>query len=332
MTRYGELRDALGALQREFEWFSACRLYHDLIWSPECEGWTDEEYAAFVQANTRKGGVAWEQWGLWPNRVACDRYWASADSATFVQEFTRLARRAYCLLHEFGKVTREDRPNESKVTLATWAERHRTAGSGDETGWLELLHEWGQRFPTTGLQARCGWWGHEGPSPRGGDIEALNERTSTSVADAVPFHVHPSFSSLELGVFQSSAEFLRLCLTPEEIVDVRIWDRDRQIDLPPEPARPFWNAEAGELWYCGLLVKKFVKPAHNQRKVLDAFQQQNWRPAIPNPFSKGPVADPASAEALRNSAEALNDNHKTPAILHFGTTSNYDKATWTALR
>jgi hypothetical protein len=51
------------------------------------------------------------------------------------------------------------------------------------------------------------------------------------------------------------------------------------------PAKPVWNKEMRELSWDGVLVRKYKKhPAHNQVRVLDAFQAAGWAATIENPF------------------------------------------------
>jgi hypothetical protein len=60
---------------------------------------------------------------------------------------------------------------------------------------------------------------------------------------------------------------------------------------PPPPAsmedKPHWDAERGELWYGGEVVKKFKQPAPNARTILSAFQEQEWPPRIDDPLPQG---------------------------------------------
>jgi hypothetical protein len=48
---------------------------------------------------------------------------------------------------------------------------------------------------------------------------------------------------------------------------------------------PFYQPGRGELWICGLLVKRFRQPAPDQRAILSAFQDQHWHFHIANPLS-----------------------------------------------
>jgi|GEM_PF-3500929 len=48
--------------------------------------------------------------------------------------------------------------------------------------------------------------------------------------------------------------------------------------------RPIWNAEEGELWWRGTLVKRFRNDAAMQRCVLDALQAGAWKGCRDNPL------------------------------------------------
>ena len=54
-----------------------------------------------------------------------------------------------------------------------------------------------------------------------------------------------------------------------------------------QPSKPTWNAQAKELRLGGLLCKKFSRPAHNQIRILDAFQEEGWTSRIFDPFTGG---------------------------------------------
>jgi hypothetical protein len=48
--------------------------------------------------------------------------------------------------------------------------------------------------------------------------------------------------------------------------------------------RPLWKANQGELWWRGELVKRFRHDAADQRRVLDAFQDNAWDNRIDDPL------------------------------------------------
>lgn len=51
-----------------------------------------------------------------------------------------------------------------------------------------------------------------------------------------------------------------------------------------EGLKPHWDTDRGELSFAGQLCKRYRQPAPNQRRVLDAFQEDGWPPKIDNPL------------------------------------------------
>ena len=106
----------------------------------------------------------------------------------------------------------------------------------------------------------------------------------------------------------------------------------RQAKVPaPDPdasAMPEWQSEAGKLLLGRQLVKAFRRPAPNQRRLLDEFQQQQWPEQIGNPFLKDRISVATAVEVLRNTAEALNDDHLAARLLRFGTRENCTYVYW----
>ena len=95
-----------------------------------------------------------------------------------------------------------------------------------------------------------------------------------------------------------------------------------------ESETPHWNVSAGRLYFAGRLVKQFQRPAPNQRRILDAFQRVHWLRKIDNPFLEHGIRFDAAAEAVRNTAEALNDGHLAEGLIRFGTGGNYSSVYW----
>src|SRR5947209_11335425 len=60
---------------------------------------------------------------------------------------------------------------------------------------------------------------------------------------------------------------IKLVNTLDEILS-----KDRRRRAGTSVVKPLWNPISGELWYAGYLVKKFVRPAPNQRHLLDWFR------------------------------------------------------------
>ncbi len=96
--------------------------------------------------------------------------------------------------------------------------------------------------------------------------------------------------------------------------------------------KPFWDAYKGELWFKGDLIKKFVKPALNQRRLLDAFEENGWVDEIGNPFRMDTGKPDKAADACKNTIEGLNDNHVTKGRIMFGNRSQFDFVYWKDLK
>src|ERR1700733_6232358 len=155
MTRYSDLRDALIESRSGFEslGFRFAPLKHDFIWAPEFDRWTVEEYEAFRIANTAIDGAGSEMWELWPNGNACGRFWGQWFSAERVRDFKQLASQAYRILDEIATLRSRDEAVRDR-TEAKLTNLRKTGGCFKEHAdlhWLELLHEGGGGYPTSGL-------------------------------------------------------------------------------------------------------------------------------------------------------------------------------------
>ncbi len=54
---------------------------------------------------------------------------------------------------------------------------------------------------------------------------------------------------------------------------------------------PAWDDDRGILSLHGLVIKRFDKPAENQRAILRAFQRQGWPAWIADPLERDPHMD-----------------------------------------
>jgi hypothetical protein len=54
---------------------------------------------------------------------------------------------------------------------------------------------------------------------------------------------------------------------------------------------PTWDSENRELYFDGVLCKKYKKAARNQELVLQSFQEENWPAGILDPLPPGKLAD-----------------------------------------
>jgi hypothetical protein len=89
--------------------------------------------------------------------------------------------------------------------------------------------------------------------------------------------------------------------------------------------RPRWDKTAGELWVNGELVKRFTRPAQNQRLILDAFEAEGWPRAIDDQLSK--VAKTDARKYLRATINKLNQNMLRP-LIRFRGTGNGKGVSW----
>jgi len=95
--------------------------------------------------------------------------------------------------------------------------------------------------------------------------------------------------------------------------------------------KPVWNPATGELWYAGNLIKKFAKPAPNQRFLLDCFRRLRFRNPVPNPWLEPACITSDVLETLKNTVDGLNEDHITPNLLRFGWQGDGMKAYWQAI-
>ena len=73
-----------------------------------------------------------------------------------------------------------------------------------------------------------------------------------------------------------------LVLTEAGAAALRLLSRD---GATTQRELPFYQPARGELWVCGLLVKRLTQPAPDQRSVFSVFQEQHWHFRIANPLS-----------------------------------------------
>ena len=104
---------------------------------------------------------------------------------------------------------------------------------------------------------------------RDADPDEVVQRMTKPAGRGTPYHDHPIVNKLDRTVFRASEGFIRFCLAPRKATPVGKFDGPIAIDLPPASEVPTWNTQTGELHFHGRLIKKFTKPAPNQRKVLD---------------------------------------------------------------
>jgi len=314
MIEYGLLRDELVDIQARFEAkaFPLVPLYHDLIWSPEMAGWTEKEYSAFHTANnTGQSQFTMEEWELWPCGIACSRYYGNGYTpVTRLADFRHLAARAYRILGAIADLEKRGHslPDGFRLRLDCLSEeRPDERGAAAHFGWLELISEAALYCPTARLQADNGMW------------RLQSGKGATKLTTS-------SFISIHTDLSEASAEFLRYCLDPLAVMPIS--NGLFPISLPPQREVPIWDSENGELWFQGRLVKKFEKPAPNQRRLLDAFEASGWRDEIANPFTETNIARFRTDEWLRNTANDLSWSLDGDTHIRFGHRNDGEYATW----
>jgi len=334
MSRYADLRAVLIGIQSKFDSYSRSRLAplkHDLIPRPDTLDWTEEAFSSFKAANVHVGGVPWESWELWPDGLYCGRFWGQPYSERWLQEFKELASRTYLVLHEFGGLVQayEPVPQGFEAKMPKTGDVDRLGFVDAEFVWLELLYRWGEHFPTTRLQVSKHDWNHSGPVPKGAAYFAFIDQMTTPADGGAPYHPHPFFWSLDVDVFEASAELIQLFTAPEDVVPVTPPDYEEpEIFLPEEADTPSWDGE--RLWFRDALIKEFIKPAEDQRAVLHAFESNGWPEWVENPFLDLFPSDLDKAiSKLENAVKGLNDDHITEQLIRFGTRKEKEYAYWT---
>jgi hypothetical protein len=78
------------------------------------------------------------------------------------------------------------------------------------------------------------------------------------------------------------------------------------------PGIPHWDAEHGNLWWAGRVVKYFARPARNQMRVLDAFEEDGWPWRLDNPLA--PTADGDHSPRLHDAVIRLNRQVAAPGL------------------
>jgi hypothetical protein len=95
--------------------------------------------------------------------------------------------------------------------------------------------------------------------------------------------------------------------------------RDGKKSLPPpkqqRKEKPKWDPVRHELWFRGVLVKRFTRPAKNQWLLLATCEELGWPDQVPDPLPRSPIG-PDHSIRLRQTVRNLN-RHQTNPILRF---------------
>ncbi len=318
-AEYEVLRAELLGLTEEFEQAAAQHpfLGHQWLWGDEEMKAAD--WQAFFSANSVHGGD-WQEWQPLPGRVRSARFFGFQQG---LYDYLRLARRGWRLLRKIKRLAGEGQPLPVGVCV-------NLPDLGAQHGWTEAVYLTARAYATAVLSERSGYWGRTGQST--GDEDTLWTKTESGQR----FLTCPAYEALLHDVFHSSAEAIRLWLSPSESLTVgEVAENTPPIVLPstdtilqPSPdaaakpnttewARPAWTSigQLGELRVGGFLVKRYKQPAENQICVIQTFEEDKWLRCIDDPLTGKDDMDPK--RRLRDTVEALNDYHKTPGLIRF---------------
>jgi hypothetical protein len=97
----------------------------------------------------------------------------------------------------------------------------------------------------------------------------------------------------------------------------------------PPRTKPHWDADLGRLWVGDLLVKEFKEAAENQRRVLEAFQEEDWRHRIDDPtYHRAGEPNRRRQRRRRDTITGLNDAHINPGVIYFRGDGTGDGIIW----
>ncbi len=90
---------------------------------------------------------------------------------------------------------------------------------------------------------------------------------------------------------------------------------------------PQWKPGPRELWHGNQIVKRFRQPAHNQERILAAFQEQHWPLRIDDPLP-GSAVEPKTR--LRAAIRSLNSRQQR-RLLRFWADGTGEGVGWEAV-
>ena len=118
------------------------------------------------------------------------------------------------------------------------------------------------------------------------------------------------------------------------------WEWESALGLAPSSQRlaatvlstralPAWDADLGKLWCGPLLIKTYREAAENQRLVLAALEEQNWRHRIDDPISRRRGEAPwKPGKRLRDTISGLNADHVHPGVIRFKADGTGEGVIW----
>jgi hypothetical protein len=216
--QYDAARRELERLAEEFDYKKTLPLGHQLI-SPLDGPWTNRQWEAFIEANTKKS-PDWQEFEILPGGSSCSRFFGPGS----LDDFGRFANRGMECLKKISKM-KEDRTVILRHDLIV-----RLPSCQGYHGWLQLLYDTARAYSTPFFHAEPGYWGWTGQFP-GEDSDPA----------------HPFFEELRYDLFESSAEAIAMWLDPSDAICTGDRITNTPIYLPPEsekngpyPPNKFW--------------------------------------------------------------------------------------------
>jgi hypothetical protein len=93
-------------------------------------------------------------------------------------------------------------------------------------------------------------------------------------------------------------------------------DRKAEPEIEPRCELPRWDTDRQELWFHGLLVKRFRLPSLNQVTILAAFEEEGWPARIDDPLPPKPAQD--SRRRLHDTVRNLNRSQRNHLLRFSG--------------
>lgn len=135
-------------------------------------------------------------------------------------------------------------------------------------------------------------------------------RSPTLKPDSPRSYLDTLIYTFKDGLFALSATAVELWLTPPAH-QTEVAPLFQPVAAVPEPSKPHWDDERGELRWQGRVIRKYERqPAQTQVAILAAFQEADWPATIPNPAATRQISHYqklAEQKNLRSRIEALND-------------------------
>lgn len=147
-------------------------------------------------------------------------------------------------------------------------------------------------------------------------------RTCPRAATAQRLSAWSSLEEVEVVIGESGAALVESILNACEL-DVIPGKHDEKY-----ASKPRWDAERRELWFDGVLVKRFRKPGPNQELILAAFERQGWRKRIDDPLPHDEDISPV--DRLHDAAKRLTASLAVP-LLKFGGDGKGTGVCWRSL-